>query len=86
MACLALAAVGLLCTSIAYVLFFHIIEKAGPSRALAVTFLVPVFALFYGAVLLGESITPWMIGCGVVIVCGTALSTGLLKLRWLEAR
>ena len=82
----ALAAVALLCTSIAYVLFFHIIEKAGPSRALAVTFLVPVFALFYGATLLGESITPWMIGCGVVIVCGTALSTGLLKLRWLEAR
>lgn len=82
----ALAAVGLLCTSIAYILFFHIIEKAGPSRALTVTFLVPVFALFYGAVLLGEVITPWMIGCGVVIVCGTALSTGLVKVRWLEPR
>ncbi|WP_137919517.1 DMT family transporter [Hydrogenophaga sp. 2FB] len=82
----ALAAVGLLCTSIAYILFFHIIEKAGPSRALTVTFLVPVFALCYGAVLLGEVITPWMIGCGVVIVCGTALSTGLLKVRWLEPR
>jgi drug/metabolite transporter (DMT)-like permease len=80
----AVAAVALLCTAIAYILFFHIIEKAGPSRALTVTFLVPVFALFYGVVLLGETITPWTIACGVVIVCGTALATGLLKLRWLE--
>ncbi|MNY78364.1 hypothetical protein D3C86_2185780 [compost metagenome] len=44
------------------------------------TFLVPVFALVYGAVFLNEIITPWMIGCGVVIVCGTALSTGLVRL------
>ncbi|MDZ4127469.1 MAG: EamA family transporter, partial [Hydrogenophaga sp.] len=45
----AVAAVALLCTSIAYILFFHIIEQAGPSKALTVTFLVPVFALGYGA-------------------------------------
>ncbi|MCV0440482.1 MAG: DMT family transporter [Hydrogenophaga sp.] len=80
----ALLAVGLLCTAIAYILFFRIIAQAGPSRALTVTFLVPVFALFYGATLLGETITPWMVGCGMVIVCGTALATGLVKLRWLE--
>jgi drug/metabolite transporter (DMT)-like permease len=80
----ALAAVALLCTAIAYILFFHIIERAGPSRALTVTFLVPVFALVYGALFLGERITPWMIGCGLVIICGTTLSTGLLRLRWLE--
>ena len=80
----AVAAVALLCTAIAYIIFFHIIEKAGPSRALTVTFLVPVFALVYGSVFLGEVITPWMIGCGVVIICGTALSTGLLRVRWLE--
>lgn len=80
----ALAAVALLCTSLAYILFFHIIEQAGPSRALTVTFLVPVFALAYGAFFLGEHITPWMVGCGLVIVCGTALSTGLVRLRWLE--
>jgi drug/metabolite transporter (DMT)-like permease len=80
----ALAAVALLCTSVAYILFFRIIEQAGPSRALTVTFLVPVFALGYGAVFLGEQITPWMVGCGVVIVGGTALSTGLVRLRWLE--
>lgn len=75
----ALAAVALFCTAIAYILFFHIIEKAGPSKALTVTFLVPVFALFYGVAFLGEHITPWMVVCGLVIVCGTALSTGLIQ-------
>jgi drug/metabolite transporter (DMT)-like permease len=78
---LALLAVGVLCTGVAYVLYFRLIENAGPARALAVTFVVPVFAMFYGVVLLGEAVTSWMLLCGAVIVCGTALSTGLLKLR-----
>jgi len=77
---LALLAVGVACTGLAYVLYFRLIERAGPARALTVTFLVPLFALFYGAVFLGEEITPWTIGCAAVIVCGVALSTGLLKL------
>lgn len=76
---LALLAVGVVCTGIAYILFFRLIENAGPPRALSVTFLVPVFAVFYGVLFLGESVTPWMVGCAAVIVCGTALSTGLLK-------
>lgn len=77
---LSLLAVGVVCTGIAYVLYFRLIEQAGPARALAVTFLVPVFAVFYGVLFLGESVTAWMLICGAVIVCGTALSTGLLKL------
>ncbi|SCK59905.1 Permease of the drug/metabolite transporter (DMT) superfamily [Variovorax sp. HW608] len=77
---LALAAVGIACTGLAYILFFRLIEHAGPARALTVTFLVPVFAVFYGAVFLGEEITQWMLICAVVIVCGVALSTGLVKL------
>ena len=77
---LALLAVGVLCTGVAYILYFRLIEQAGPARALAVTFLVPVFALVYGVLLLGEAITPLMIGCGLVIVCGTALATGLLTI------
>ncbi len=77
---LALVAVGTACTGLAYVLFFRLIERAGPARALTVTFLVPVFALFYGAVFLGERITQWMLVCALVIVCGVALSTGLVKL------
>jgi drug/metabolite transporter (DMT)-like permease len=77
---LALLAVGVVCTGLAYILFFRLIENAGPPRALSVTFLVPVFAVIYGALLLGEKVTPWMLVCAVVIVVGTALSTGLLKL------
>jgi drug/metabolite transporter (DMT)-like permease len=77
---LALLAVGVLCTGVAYIIFFRLIEKAGPPRALTVTFLVPVFAVLYGVLLLGEHVTPWMLLCAGVIVCGTALSTGLIRL------
>ncbi|BEP53624.1 MULTISPECIES: DMT family transporter [Variovorax] len=77
---LALLALGIACTGVAYILFFRLIERAGPARALTVTFLVPVFALFYGAVFLGEQITQWMLICAFVIVCGVALSTGIVKL------
>ena len=77
---LAVLAVGVLCTGVAYVLYFRLIEQAGPAKALAVTFVVPVFALLYGALFLQETVTGWMLLCGGVIVLGTALSTGLLKL------
>ena len=77
---LALAVVGVLCTGVAYILYFRLIEHAGPARALAVTFVVPVFAVFYGALFLHEAVTGWMLLCGAVIVCGTALSTGLVRL------
>jgi len=76
---LALLALGVVCTGVAYILYFRLIERAGPARALAVTFVVPVFALTYGGLFLGEQLTLWMLMCGVIIVCGTALATGLLK-------
>jgi drug/metabolite transporter (DMT)-like permease len=50
------------------------------SGSLTVTFLIPVFAVIYGVVFLGESVTGWMLVCGAVILCGTALSMGLFKL------
>ncbi|MBK6008835.1 DMT family transporter [Ramlibacter ginsenosidimutans] len=77
---LALLVLGVLCTGVAYILYFRLIEQAGPSRALAVTFAIPVFAILYGALFLGERVTPWMLACGAVVVLGTALSTGLLKM------
>lgn len=77
---LSVTIVGILCTGVAYILYFRLIEQAGPAKALAVTFVVPVFAVIYGALFLGEEVTSWMVLCGLVIVCGTALSTGLLKL------
>ena len=78
---LALGVLGVASTGVAYILFFRLIERAGPARALTVTFLVPVFAVFYGAVFLGEPITQWMLICAAVIVLGVALSTGLVTLR-----
>ncbi len=78
---LALVVVGVVSTGLAYILFFRLINNAGPARALSVTYMVPVFAVLYGVIFLDEQVTPWMLLCGIVIVAGTALSTGLLKLR-----
>lgn len=71
--------VGVLCTGVAYILYFRLVERAGPTPPMAVTFCIPVFALAYGALLLGEEITPWMIVCCLIIGLGTGLSTGLIK-------
>ena len=46
-----------------------------------VTFVVPVFALLYGMVFLQETISLWMLLCAAVIICGTALSANLIRLR-----
>ncbi|HEX2544209.1 MAG TPA: DMT family transporter [Ramlibacter sp.] len=83
---LALVVLGVMCTGVAYILYFRLIEQTGPARALTVTFAIPVFALIYGAVFLAEPVTPWMLICGVVIVIGTALSAGLIKLPELRAQ
>jgi len=78
---LALLAVGVLCTGVAYVLYFRLIAKIGAAGSLTVTFLIPVFAVLYGALFLGESVTRWMLLCGTIILCGTALSVDLFRLR-----
>jgi drug/metabolite transporter (DMT)-like permease len=77
---LAMLALGVLCTAVAYILYFRLIARAGPARALSVTFAIPVFAVFYAVVLLGEQVTTWMLVCALVIVAGTALSSGLLAM------
>ncbi|MDA7414980.1 DMT family transporter [Xenophilus arseniciresistens] len=77
---LSLIALGVACTGLAYILFFRIIANAGPQRALTVTFLVPVFAVAYGALFLHEAVTLWMLGCAAIVVCGVALSTGMVRL------
>ena len=81
----AVITLGVVCTGFAYILFFRLIERAGPAKALSVTFAIPVFAVLYGVILLGETVTPWMVGCGLVIVLGTTLSTGLMKLPKMSA-
>jgi len=78
---LALLALGVMCTGVAYILFFWLIENVGPARSLTVTFVVPMFALIYGAAFLHEAVSLWMLFCAAIIVCGTALSANLLKFQ-----
>ncbi len=74
-----LVILGVFCTGFAYILFFRMIAMVGATKALSVTFAVPVFAAFYGVTFLGEHITPYMVACAAVILAGISLSTGLLR-------
>jgi len=67
---------GIVCTGIAYLLYFRLIERVGPSKTLAVTYLIPVFGVVWGNVFLHEAITANMIAACTVILVGTALATG----------
>ena len=78
---IAILVLGAVCSGLAYVLYFRLIEKAGPSKALSVTFAIPVFAVFYGTLFLGEAVTLWMFFCAAVIVLGVSLSTGIVQKR-----
>jgi len=78
---MALLAVGVLCTGVAYVLYFRLIDKMGASASLTVTFLIPVFAVIYGVIFLHESVSAWMLLCGAVILTSTALSVDVFKRR-----
>ncbi len=75
-------AAGLLavvCTGAAYVLYFRLIANIGPANAITVTFLIPVFAVAWGWLLLGETLTPAMgLGCAVIVL-GTGLVTGVIR-------
>ncbi len=77
---LAIVALAVFCSALAYILYFRLIAHVGPAKAVTVTFLIPLFAVFYGTVFLGESVTGWMVVCGAVILLGIALATGLLRL------
>ena len=82
---LAVVALGALGSGVAYLLYFAIIASAGASRAILVTYLVPAFALVYGAVFLDEAITASALGGLALILGGTALATGLAKRRAVRA-
>lgn len=80
-----LLVLGVLCTGVAYLLYFRLLASASPSRALAVTYLIPLFAVGYGIVLLSERVTPGMGLSAAVILLGTAMATGMLNPGlWLE--
>ena len=67
-------ALGLVCTGIAYLMQFKLITDLGPTRALTVAFLIPVFGVLWGVALLGEPVTPYLLAGGVLIVFGMYLS------------
>ena len=67
---------GLLGTGLAYLVYFSLIQTAGVSRAILVTYLVPAFALVYGSVFLDEPVRARAIVGLVLILGGTAAATG----------
>jgi drug/metabolite transporter (DMT)-like permease len=72
---------ALLCTAMAYVMYFRLIASLGPTAAVSVTFLVPVFGVLWGTLLLDEEITGTILLGAAIILVGTALSLGLIKRR-----
>ena len=75
----AVLALAVVCTGLAYVLYFRLIAHVGASQAISVTFLIPAFAVGWGAMFLAEPVTlAMLLACGVILV-GTALVTGLWR-------
>jgi drug/metabolite transporter (DMT)-like permease len=67
------AAFALFCSALAYLIYYRLIADVGPTRALTVTFLIPIFAMAWGALFLAETITVARVVGAVVILGGTAL-------------
>lgn len=70
-----LAALGLLASGVAFLLYFRLMVEVGATRALTVTFLVPLFAFLWGLIFLGEPLTAGIAAGGLLILAGTSLVT-----------
>lgn len=73
---LAVVGLGVICSGVAYLLYFRLIADLGPASALTVTFLIPVFGVLWGRVFLGEPIGLHTLAGSAIVVVGTALVTG----------
>jgi drug/metabolite transporter (DMT)-like permease len=73
---LSVLSLGIVCTGFGYVLFYRLIGKIGSQRAITTTYLIPLFSIFWGSLLLGETLTASMFLGGVTILLGVALTTG----------
>lgn len=71
--------IGVICTGVAYILFFRLIAQLGPAKAISVTYLIPAFGLLWGALFLDETISLMMLIGGAVTLFGVALTTGFLQ-------
>lgn len=76
---LAVASLALLGTALGPLLYFQLIREAGASIAILVTYLMPVGALIYGALLLGEPVTASAVAGLALILGGVGLGTGLVR-------
>lgn len=77
----AVLALGVLCSGIAYLLYFRLIEEVGTTSALTVTFLNPLFGILWGTLFLGEIIGWYTVAGSAIVLVGTALVTGFTP-RW----
>lgn len=69
------AMLAVVCGAVAYVMYFRLIADVGATRALTVTYLVPVFGVLWAAIFLGESLTVEMAAGGALILVGVVLVT-----------
>ena len=83
---LALAALGVVGSGIAYILNFHVVKHAPATIASSVTYLIPLFAVIVGAAFLGESVTWYESVGGVLILAGAAISQDRLHRRRKKVR
>jgi drug/metabolite transporter (DMT)-like permease len=72
----AVIALGVLCSGVAYLIYFRLIQDVGPSSALTVTFLSPLFGILWGTLFLGETVGWYTIVGAAIVIAGTALVTG----------
>ncbi len=68
------AAAGVLCTGIAFAIFYRLLQRIGAARATAVTYLISLFGVMWGWLLLGEAVTFTMAIACALILGGVALS------------
>ncbi len=68
-------ALALLCSGVAYLLYFRLIADIGMTRALTVTYLVPVFGVLWGWLFLGEAVSAVALAGGALILAGVVFVT-----------
>lgn len=68
-------ALGVGCTAVAYALYFRLIARTGPVTATAVTYLIPLFGVTWGAMLLDERLPATALAAAFLILAGVALTT-----------
>ena len=70
---------GVVCTGLAYVLYYRLIQRVGAARAAMVTYIIPLFGIVWAWLLLGEALTPTMALAGMLILSGVALNQMRLR-------